>query len=137
MRGLFAAVQRLWKRDCAPRELALVCEERDQRRSCRFVDGTDTVLRTAHGDRVDGRLLDVASEGVRLWADAVMSVGARVSCLLHFEGRAVPAYVRLQWRRQTESGFEYGASYAPVVPGTAPLLDNYLYQVLNRGALAA
>jgi hypothetical protein len=40
--------------------------------------------------------------------------------------------MKIVWSRATDDGFEYGATYNPVVPGTEFLMDNYTQMVLNR-----
>lgn len=117
--------------DC---QILSILESAEQRRRTRHEDGSATEVRTSHGDAIAARIVDLNSFGVRLWVDGVLEVGSRVSCLVHFGSRSVPLGVRVLWRRSQSNGFEYGMSFAPVVPGTEYVLDNYLQHVLSRRA---
>jgi len=40
--------------------------------------------------------------------------------------------LKILWAKRVTDGFEYGAAYAPVIPGSECLLENYVHRVLNR-----
>lgn len=106
----------------------------DRRIQNRFQDGAITEIRTREGANLLVRIVDVSSTGARLWAREPLPIGSRVLCSVTFARTRERLGMRVLWENKGEHGYEYGVRYAPVVPGTESLMDNYFHHVLNKRA---
>jgi len=109
----------------------------DRRRNDRFHDGAVTEINVPQGVSTTARILDVSSEGARVWSREALPLGRRVSCRISFARASERLGMRVLWEARRQHGYEYGMRYAPIVPGTEGLLDNYFHHVLNRLAVSA
>lgn len=123
-----------------------------ERRLCpRFVDGSNAAIittedrqkadvRSSRGRRLScpaeasAVILDVNPGGARFHSRQLLPLHRRVWCRVSFQSQEMDLGMKILWSRHTGDGFEYGAAYTPIVPGTEHLMDNYTQMVLNRGA---
>jgi hypothetical protein len=104
----------------------------DRRGAIRVADGVRTELVMSDGTSFGGRILDVSSNGARLWSSRRLAIGSRISCRVEFVKRCFYPGLRIAWERPSAHGYEYGVAYRPVVPGTERVLEDYSYLVGHR-----
>lgn len=80
----------------------------------------------------EATLVDVSASGARFRSRQALPVSRRVQCRVSFSNSQCDLGMKIVWARATSDGYEYGARYVPVVPGTQHLLENYTQRVLLR-----
>jgi hypothetical protein len=113
----------------------MVCTE--SRTAPRFIDGAETEVAVSATQTTAARIMDVSSDGMRLFSKNPLPLGRRVPCRVDFVGESMSLGMRIVWQRPVAGGWEQGARYVPIVPRTEYLLDNYMHRVLNRTARIA